>query len=164
MTLFQSQAEPGSVKAAEFQTDPLLLLCHKLRRVVFGLFRALQHGHRCRLAARAMVRRRRIVATELGHGHLRFHMDVARTERRTSPKMVGQGGRPGAARLRFSGGDNPPRQGDRNCGQGGRDAAAGDNGLRQSPIISPRPASTISPVCRQGRARAVVGRLWLMDQ
>ena len=39
-------------------------------------------------------------------------------------RMVGQGGRPGAAPLGLPGGDRPSRQGDRDGGQGGRDGTA----------------------------------------
>ena len=48
--------------------------------------------------------------------------------RRSRDRMVGQGGRPGAAPLGLPGGDRPSRQGDRDGGQGGRDGAAGDSG------------------------------------
>ena len=44
--------------------------------------------------------------------------------RRSRHRMVGQGGRPGAAPLGLPGGDRPSRQGDRDGGQGGRDVAA----------------------------------------
>ena len=44
--------------------------------------------------------------------------------RRSRHRMVGQGGRPGAAPLGLPGGDRPSRQGDRDGGQGGRDGAA----------------------------------------
>ena len=49
--------------------------------------------------------------------------------RRSRNRMVGQGGRPGAAPLGLPGGDRPSRQGDRNCGQGGRDAPRATDGL-----------------------------------
>ena len=45
--------------------------------------------------------------------------------RRPRHRMVGQGGRPGAAPLGVPGGDRPSRQGDRDGGQGGRSAAGG---------------------------------------
>src|SRR5713226_300609 len=44
----------------------LVLLHHKRRLMFIGLRGALQHGHRKRLLARATVRRRRMVAIELG--------------------------------------------------------------------------------------------------
>ena len=40
--------------------------------------------------------------------------------RRSRDRMVGQGGRPGAAPFRLPGGDRPSRQGDRDGGRGGR--------------------------------------------
>ena len=52
--------------------------------------------------------------------------------RRSRDRMVGQGGRPGAAPLGLPGGDRPSRQGDRHGGQGGRDGAAGDRRLGRS--------------------------------
>ena len=58
-----------------------------------------------------------------------FHPGWAR---RSRDRMVGQGGRPGAAPLGVPGGDRPSRQGDRDGGQGGRDGAAGDGRLGRS--------------------------------
>ena len=49
-----------------------------------------------------------------------FHPGWAR---RSRDRMVGQGGRPGAAPLGLPGGDRPSRQGDRDGGQGGRGSA-----------------------------------------
>ena len=50
--------------------------------------------------------------------------------RRSRHRMVGQGGRPGAAPLGLPGGDRPSRQGDRNGGQGGRDGSGGRQAAR----------------------------------
>ena len=74
--------------------------------------------------------------------------------RRSRDRMVGQGGRPGAAPLGLPGGDRPSRQGDRHGGQGGRDGAAGDRRLGRS-----EPAT--DAVARRLRQRAHGGaRLW----
>ena len=54
-----------------------------------------------------------------------FHPGRARRPRY---RMVGQGGRPGAAPVGLPGGDRPSRQGDRDGGQGGRDGAAWGRG------------------------------------
>ena len=48
--------------------------------------------------------------------------------RRSGDRMVGKGGRPGAAPLGFPGGDRPSRQGDRHGGQDSRSAAGGGSG------------------------------------
>ena len=106
----------------------------------------------------------------------------------TRYRMVGQGGRPGAAPLGLPGGDRPSRQGDRHGGQSGRDGAAGDGRLgRSEPATDaiarrlwqralrgarPRRAGNDgsvrqSPrvvVWRQGRAGATGGRLRLVGR
>ena len=53
------------------------------------------------------------------------HHFTAGRPRRSRDRMVGQGGRPGAAPLGLPGGDRPSRQGDRDGGQGGRSVAIG---------------------------------------
>ena len=60
------------------------------------------------------------------------HHFTAGRPRRSRDRMVGQGGRPGAAPLGLPGGDRPSRQGDRDGGQGGRDGAAGVRRLGRS--------------------------------
>ena len=108
--------------------------------------------------------------------------------RRSRHRMVGQGGRPGAAPLGLPGGDRPSRQGDRDGGQGGRDGAAGDRRLGRSEPATDAVARGLrqrahrrarlrragndgslrqSPqvgVWRQGRARTIGGRLRLMGR
>ena len=103
--------------------------------------------------------------------------------RRSRDRMVGQGGRPGAAPLGLPGGDRPSRQGDRDGGQGGRDGAAGGRRLGRSEPATDAVARRLrqradrrarlrragndgslrkSPrvgVWRQGRAGTVGGRL-----
>ncbi len=68
--------------------------------------------------------------------------------RRSRDRMVGQGGRPGAAPLGVPGGDRPSRQGDRDGGQGGRDGAASARRLGRSEpatdAVARRPRQTRS--------------------
>ena len=106
--------------------------------------------------------------------------------RRSRDRMVGQGGRPGAAPLGLPGGDRPSRQGDRDGGQGGR-RRRGDSGrplrasddafarrlrqrahrrarLRRAGNDGSLRQSPRIGVWRQGCARTIGGRLRLVGR
>ena len=65
---------------------------------------------------RSPARRARARRSRAGSHRPSFHRS---RPRRPRDRMVGQGGRPGAAPLGLPGGDRPSRQGDRDGGQGG---------------------------------------------
>ena len=80
------------------------------------------HAPRCRNPARKRIARTR-------GDRPSFHPS---RPRRSGDRMVGQGGRPGAAPLGLPGGDRPSRQGDRHGGQDGRDGATFNRRLGRS--------------------------------